>query len=174
MSRELADFSFLGQIFPVVFHLPCKFLSLIFLYLSTLNKLNWDSFYFVLYVPFAMLSFFSHPQCMTFVIWHHFIAYSPFLALSFLLSYKLCCLSHHIWPSFSSFILIPQAGPSSHPLSCWSSDGIDRRVAWLLIAAPNEWNWGQMEEGGKERQMTAVARTMWSLLMSVVWAQWRC
>lgn len=39
---------------------------------------------------------------------------------------------------FSSFILIPLAGPCPHPLSCWSSDGIDRRVARLLIAAPNK------------------------------------
>lgn len=31
-----------------------------------------------------------------------------------------------------------------------SSDGIDRRVAGLLIAAPNEWNWGKVEEGGGE------------------------
>lgn len=32
-------------------------------------------------------------------------------------------------PCFSSFILIPPARPCPHPLSCWSSDGIDRRVA---------------------------------------------
>ena len=51
---------------------------------------------------------------------------------------------------FSSFILIPLAEPCPHPLSCWSSDGIDRRVAGLLIAALNEWNYGKMEEGGKE------------------------
>lgn len=51
---------------------------------------------------------------------------------------------------FSSFILIPLAVPCPHPLSCWSSDGIDRRVAGLLIAAPNKWNRGKMEEGGKE------------------------
>lgn len=76
-----------------------------------------------------------------------------FLSLSFSLSLSLpLTLSlHKAKPlCFSSFILIPQAGPCPHPLSCRSSDGIDRRVARLLIAAPNEWNRGKMEEGGIE------------------------
>lgn len=42
----------------------------------------------------------------------------------------------------------PLPAPPSPPGFYWSSDGIDRRVARLLIAAPNEWDKEKMEEGG--------------------------